>query len=277
MGRRKNFTAYNNNFNQYLNWWFLNLSVEQKRFLSPAELLKVQPGHRLNAFCTDASLEEKIVLFSKTGGEVALKFSPKKLPVKGIEKEAKFSDVESNVSKLVDNKTFVLGSAPLLIGTYYLSQSCQTDEYVLNRNFQRIYMMWQMVGNNLKKSILENDFKEIEQGHNYLIEVIFKMVKNLGYYAHIGLRTQMDFTVLVHLMRKTRKNDYKNHFTEKKLIFNECNDGTWKLQTLAKCLNWLYSNRYIMKDKESYCIQDKGIMVVEEYMKRMTELINFDI
>lgn len=263
-------------FNSFCHYWFLHLSFEQMKHLTPEEVRKLTVGKRLRKWVTAASLDEKLMLLAKTGCDFQVKLGGKEA-FKNIESMKK--DRDDVIEAMLKSKVFVLSSAKMLQTSFYLSQHSQSDFYMLNRNFQKIYELWKLAGKNLGKWRTEDDLRKIEFGFDMLLEVVYKNFRFKSIHAELGLTNEIDIVILLYLMRKCKSVDNRNNYVERTQIFSDCSDGTKKQTSFSQRLNWLYTNRYVIKDgtRYRYAIHDKGIMIVGDYLKRIAEYVRFDI
>lgn len=276
MPRNTKYKFIDTQFNAYCHHWFLNLTMDQMKHLSPDEIRKVTVGKLLRKWVNSSSLDEKLMILAKTGCDFQIKLGGKD-SFKNLESMKKERD--DVIEAMIKSKVFVLSSAKMLQTSFYLSQHSQSDYYMLNRNFQKIYELWKMAGKNLGKWRTEDDLKKIEYGFDLLLEVVYKNFRFKSIHAEMGLTNEIDIVILLYLMRKCKSVDNRNNYVDRTQIFNDCSDGTRKQTSFTQRLNWLCTYRYVIKDstKQRFAIHDKGIMIVGDYLKRIAEYVRFDI
>lgn len=281
MAQRKKNTFNDPQFNAYCHFVLLNLTNEEKRAFTVQELRKIKPGKPLLAFCSDASVDEKLIMLAKAGVPSTIVCRQKDFKRSELmEFYDQYADTGVNPQlqdKLLENKVFVLGSAKMMLAYYYIHQNCQSDFYRYNRNYQKIFQLWGMMGQDLGAWRANEDLKEISRGVDLLIEMVFKIMRNPAAFADLGLGKATDLHILFYLMRKNRRNDNRTIFVREAVLFEECTDGSWKEANFHVRLSWLYQHKFIEKRDEKYAIADKGVMVVMEYLTKMAEYIKFEL
>lgn len=281
MARRRNHFIANPNLNEFFYQIFLNLTQEDKKFLTMQELRKISPTF-LRSFVADSPLDERLLLAGKIGFRSYIIVAPDRWNVNKMKKLylqfQKNGDRSELIQALVDEKVFVVGSDSMLLSASFMNRNCQSDYWIMNRNFQKVYKLWDMMGKNLGVNRIDSDTKEISSGASYLLETIFTVHHEIGRFADLGLQKEMDMSILMCLLRKTKRKDYKTVFTLDKEIFNECNNGNWKKQRFTVRLNWLNNNGYIEKGMgRDFAISDRGVIVVMEYVKKIAEIITYNM
>lgn len=278
MARHRTYKLIDLNFNSFAHNWFIGLTLDQRRNLTSDELYKVSDDKRLRAWITNAPLEERLVMLAKTGCPLNITLGDKK-KVKELAKMANNgADTQDVIDEMINNKVFVLSSAAILFDSYLLNQNSQSDFYLLNRNFHRIYELWKMAGKNFGKWRTEDDLQRIEYGFDLLLELVYRNTRNRTVFSDYGLGQEVDLTILCYLMRKNKRTDNRNSFISQNRIYQDCTDGTQRMNTYTTRLKFLERNNFIIRGKNGhYAIHDKGVMAVGEFMKRLADGIAVDL
>lgn len=280
MARRRRHYIASPAFNEFLQHIFLSATQEDKKFLTGPELKKIAPGKLLQAFAADGHLEEKLLLAAKVGYRSFLIISPAKWNVNKLRKlymqYHKKGNRDEIIQMMIDDKIFCFGSDQMLLSASYMNKNCITDYWVLNRNYQKIYKLWEMLGPKLGIKRVDEEAKEISKGASFLLEVSYKQNKFAGRFADYGLQSPMDMAILMCLMRKTKTRDYRSVFTSDTELFNEMNDGDLKKNGFSVRLNWLNNNGYIEKGLgKDFAISDRGLMIVMDHLNRLAEEVSY--
>jgi hypothetical protein len=252
--------------------------VEDTLNLSPTDLKLIKNDKGLKRFCVDADLETRLLLLSKVGIRFSLNMMAENMDKSAVKNFYKQYQKDGNRAEIIEsmaaNKFFVLSSFQMVLASFYLHQNCQSDYYILNRSFQKMAMIKQVVGKKPVRFQQQEDLRDIEEGAKFLIEVCFQLQRHHGIFQAFGLKHKIDLQILLLLARK--KNS--SRFVEDKMLFNECNDGHVQKKSFTQRLSALYKEGFIEKmPGDKYAICDKGIYVVMQVMKKMVELIQFDI
>jgi len=270
MARLRKYRFNDIQFNSFCHWWFMQLTVEDKKFLTLSEQQKVVQNKNLRRFCNESPLEERLMLLAKTGCPITIEIGAK-------DKLKLVKDMDGKRSEIIDemlkSKLFVLSSSAMLLDSFMLHQNSQSEFYFYNRFFQKIYQLWEMAKRNLGKWRAEEDMSEINKGFSLLGNIAFQAAKNRAMWATLGLGGEMDLMILLYLIN--RKN--RNVFLDPKYIFNECTDGAWKYSSFFRRVHWLKQHRYIIGNKDGVAIYDKGILVVGNYLTTVGEKASFDV
>lgn len=275
MPKRRKYLFNDPQFNAFVYHWFATVNDEDLKTFTPEELRKVRVGKSLRRWSTDGVLEEKLILLAKSGCPFMINFGNKER-LKEVEKDLR-EKPETPTSKIAHtmakHKLFSLSSNAVLLSQYFLHQNSQSDFYLLNRDFQKIYSLWVMAGKNLGNWRTAEDLKEVSYGFNATLEVAFKTMRYQSIYTAVGLRSEIDLMILLYLSRKWAMLDYRNSFHDPKKIYAECSDGSKKLNSYTRRLSFLVTKGYVYRNnKNAYCIADRGVMVVGDYLKKIVEL-----
>lgn len=277
MPKRRKYLFNDPQFNAFVYHWFASVNDADLKGFTAEELRKVRVGKELRRWSTDAPLEEKLLLLSRSGCPFLIHFGSKE-KLKEIEKDMREkpdTPTAKIAASMAKHKLFTLSSTTILLTQFYLHQNSQSDFYLLNRDFEKVYSLWKMAGRNLGKWRTAEDLKDVSFGFSLTLELVFKALRHSGEFNSIGLRSEVDLIILLHLTRKWGTKEYRHSFHDPKQIFAECSDGTAKMNSYTRRIAFLVSKGYLYKNnKNLYCISDKGIELVGKFLKRIVELSN---